>query len=365
MNNELSQFILAKVMQWTQEEDLEYRQYLQTMASYKYDDYQQFSPGMRFIESLAQWLNRFKSLEERKIAINFIKEKLIFISGRELNRIVYTLYPDYIKNILIRRIAKDTNQPEYKVTKITNSIEFKTLKRQCLFLGFSDGAKTEIFRRANPELSHEQIYQSYELSPDRAHKMQEELIKDLKKILNREPSHDEARFKIIFLMDDFTASGKSYIRENKDGNIEGKIKNIHDQLTSNNLNVIDKDNFELNILFYLCTEQAFCHISELVKKIPKPKINIYPIYQFSKDIIVSESDDIYNLCISDDYYDKEKLEDEHTMKGGENVKLGFGKCSLPVILYHNTPNNSLSILWSYIESQKFIGLFPRVARHKE
>ncbi len=365
MNNELSQIILTKVMRWTQEEDLEYRQYLQTMASYKYDDYQQFSPGMRFIESLAQWLNRFESLEERKIAINFIKEKLVFISNRELNRIVYTLYTDYIKKILIQRIAKDTNQPEYKIAKITNSIEYKKLKRQCLFLGFSDGAKTEIFRRANPELSHEQIYQSYELSSDRANKMQDELEKDLKKILNRKPYHDEAKFKIIFLMDDFTASGKSYIRENEDGSVDGKIKNIHGQLTSNSLNVIDKDNFELNILFYLCTEQAYHHISDLVKKIPKNTPNIYPIYKFSKDIIITESDDIYSLCMNDEYYDKDKLEDEHTKKGGKHVKLGFGKCSLPVILNHNTPNNSLSILWSYIESQKFIGLFPRVARHKE
>ncbi len=366
MNNQLSQFILAEVMQWSETEDLVYRPHFQTMATYKYDDYQQYFPGMRFIESLALWLNQFKSKDERKIAIDFIKDRLVYISNREINRIVYTLYEDYIKSILINKVAQNTNQPNYLVTRITNSTDFKVLRRQCLFLGFSDGAKTEIFRRANPELSHEQIYQSYELSAERAHKMQEELIEDLRKILGREPNHNEAKFRVIFLMDDFTASGKSYIREEEGTNkVKGKVVNIYKQLTGDSLNIIDKEGFEINLMFYLCTKQASDHISNLINKIPECNIQIHPIYQFSDDIKVSDEDEIHKLCSDDDYYDKDILEDTHTKKGGSNVKFGFGNCQLPIILNHNTPNNSLSLLWAYLESDKFVGLFPRIARHKD
>jgi len=62
-----------------------------------------------------------------------------------------------------------------------------------------------------------------------------------------------------------------------------------------------------------------------------------------------------------EYYD-EDIQDKHTRQGGSDVKLGFGSCALPLILHHNTPNNSVPILWSY-ENLKFQGLFPRIPRH--
>jgi hypothetical protein len=37
---------------------------------------------------------------------------------------------------------------------------------------------------------------------------------------------------------------------------------------------------------------------------------------------------------------------------------------LPLVLHHNTPNNSICLLWSYEDTQ-VRGLFPRIKRHKE
>jgi len=55
----------------------------------------------------------------------------------------------------------------------------------------------------------------------------------------------------------------------------------------------------------------------------------------------------------------------HMQKGKTpDAKYGYGDCGLPVILHHNTPNNSLAILWFY-ENCTIRGLFPRVQRHKE
>jgi hypothetical protein len=45
------------------------------------------------------------------------------------------------------------------------------------------------------------------------------------------------------------------------------------------------------------------------------------------------------------YYD-DAIETKHTKVGGADARLGFGRCALPLVLEHNTPNNSLAILWA-------------------
>ena len=64
-------------------------------------------------------------------------------------------------------------------------------------------------------------------------------------------------------------------------------------------------------------------------------------------------------------YRDDVVVDKHFMVGGtSDPGRGFAGCSLPVVLFHNTPNNSLYILWGP-ERTKFHGLFPRVSRHRE
>ena len=66
----------------------------------------------------------------------------------------------------------------------------------------------------------------------------------------------------------------------------------------------------------------------------------------------------------DRYYDHSVF-DEHFEKGGtEDAKYGYAAGGLPVVLHHNTPNNSIALLWSY-DDRDVVGLFPRVQRHKE
>jgi len=57
--------------------------------------------------------------------------------------------------------------------------------------------------------------------------------------------------------------------------------------------------------------------------------------------------------------------DEHFEKGGtSDAKYGYAAGGLPIVLHHNTPNNSIALLWSY-DDRDVVGLFPRVQRHKE
>ena len=45
------------------------------------------------------------------------------------------------------------------------------------------------------------------------------------------------------------------------------------------------------------------------------------------------------------------------------MRLGFADGRLPLVLSHNTPNNSIYLIWAE-DGHKVLGLFPRVSRHK-
>ncbi|HEY5592594.1 MAG TPA: hypothetical protein VIK55_16460 [Paludibacter sp.] len=347
------------------------RKYFLNMAKFKYDGYKQFSPGMRFIERFALWLNQFKDLKDRKVALDFVKNYLVYISGPEMDLLVSSCYPDVIKPILFKKMSIELGISEYKVHAISNNPKYKSLLRQSLFCGLSDGARMEIFRRSNTGLlSHEQIYQTYELSAKRANKMQEELVLDQKSNLERDPTTDEDKFKLLFLLDDFSASGTSYLKFSPiDNKLKGKINALYESIYNKDelKGVFDLENLEVHIVLYLCTEQAKMAIEENFQKLKEeydlkkyPELHIVHLIPDFYKISLANNQAIIDLCMKDAYYDGNELEDKHT---GE-VRLGFSECALPVILYHNCPNNSLSILWAY-ENAKFGGLFPRIPRHKE
>ena len=56
MKDELAQALLGKVMQWDASSPLQSLEALQSLARFKYDEYQRFQPGRKFVESLAIWL---------------------------------------------------------------------------------------------------------------------------------------------------------------------------------------------------------------------------------------------------------------------------------------------------------------------
>ncbi len=72
------------------------------------------------------------------------------------------------------------------------------------------------------------------------------------------------------------------------------------------------------------------------------------------------------LNLVEKYYDDE-IETKHMKLGGEDARLGFGKCALPLVLEHNTPNNSLALLWADTQGEDgkhpMRPLFRRRQRH--
>src|SRR2546425_11792077 len=125
MKEALAEKLLARVMGWTPEDVARERPDLQAIALYKYDEYQQFSAGMRFVESLARWLDQFKTADEKAIAYRFVRQNLVYFSAKEINHLVSIAYPDHVRPILLRRAAVDAGLNERCVSRVANSLAFK------------------------------------------------------------------------------------------------------------------------------------------------------------------------------------------------------------------------------------------------
>lgn len=373
MRDQLAEELLARVMKWDTSDVTRERPVLQALASLKYDEYQQFSPGMRFIESLALWLNQFSNKEERKAAYEFIRCRLVFISNAELNHLVSIAFSDFIRPFLINLVAQKGGISDSHIMKIVNGMDYKILLRQTLFLGLSDGARMDLFRRCNQEISHEQVWQAYEIPKEKGADMRDELKKSLmgKEYLNREPTIEECRFKVIVLLDDFSGSGLSYLRPDSqsDNNFAGKINKILNHLNKSDFkDIVDISNLQLYILLYVSTTKALSYLKEqmdvyLGENSNSVKVYIQSIQELPEDIRINLPQDDPLIRLFETYFDNAIVNKDYRKGKIDHPYLGFDECALPLILSHNSPNNSLPLLW-FEDHRKYRGLFPRVSRHR-
>ena len=203
MQRDLAETLLAKIMDWDDSTKATERARLDLFAAYKYDQYQKFAPGRRFLESLALWLRQFKRGSERAAAYEFVRNRLVFISNEEMNSLVDLTFPTIVRPFLMRDAAKETGIFEHRIKAIVESRSYRCLQRQTLVLGLSDGSRTDRFRRANgTSLSHEQVFHAYDISEKKAADLATKLNRDLEQILDRAPTSEEARFRYIVLLDD-------------------------------------------------------------------------------------------------------------------------------------------------------------------
>src|SRR6185312_9010049 len=133
------------------------------------------------------------------------------------------------------------------IGQIADSVDFRVRQRQCLFLGLSDGARIDTFRRANRELNHEQIWQTHELSPGRVAELLSKLAQHTQQI--GPGVAPLMHFRTIVLLDDFSASGSSYLMRKDDGSYGGKIAKFLDGLKTEPLKgLCHPDGIDLIIL---------------------------------------------------------------------------------------------------------------------
>lgn len=359
--------LLAKVMGW---EDLEIVPQvlpsLQLLADFKYDNYQRFGPGRRFIESLALWLHQFES-RDRETAIRLVLDHLVFISDAEFSHLVKTAYQDWIVQERMRLVAEEFDIPSFRVQEIVRHWRFKQLKLTSLYLGLSDGARTNELRRASDgEIGNEQIWQAYELGEEKADDMLEDLGTSL---AGAGFASDDPHFNLIWLLDDFSGSGNTYIRyDGKARKFKGKLPKIFQRLHEGGM--VDPSHYEVFLMLYTATRQAIDHIEYWSERFTtdngfKP-LQVRVLCPIEPEIALSRSSDaeIRALLANAAYCDNRVVDKHFRIGGTDDASLGFAGCGLPVVLGHNTPNNSIFLLWGPEQCTPH-GLFPRVSRHRE
>jgi hypothetical protein len=367
VREDLAEKLLARVMQWAAPDIARERPALQALATYKYDEYQQFSPGMRFVESLAIWLEQFKTIDERRVAYDFVRSRLIFFSSSEMNHLVSVAYRDHLRPMLLRQTAAQLGLSEHRVVRAARSREFQILQRRCLFLGLSDGARIDVFRRSNTELglTHEQILRSYEISKGRVDEALVKLRKSIEKINDGTCPDGLGKFGTLVLLDDFSGSGYSYLRESG-GEFDGKIAELQRAVIGGEASrLVDLKGTRVVVVLYAATSKARARLDELLPKLwgaSGVESSVVVVHELGPEVAVLRSAGGALGALIEKYYDS-SVEDEHTRKGGKDVKYGFGECGLPLVLSHNTPNNSLALLWAESPPTRR-ALFARVSRHR-
>lgn len=356
---------------------------LETLADYKYNEYQQFVPGRRFMESLALWLDAIDP-SHRAAAFELVEKRLVFFSRGDMFHFTRMAFPHKVRPKILEWEASDRNMPIHERIALSRSGSMWTAVRRSLFLGLSDGAHLDDFRRSST-LHNEQVNTSYDLGHARARKMIESLQGDLttrkERILAAGDDVPPPTFNRIFLIDDFTASGTSFLVP-KDGNgWGGKITQFLDHLEKNLGNVgtkddprpfVDGQSLRVCLVFYIATRRAietlqsrFEPYNEWREKQGKRRVDLRTlvVQMLEKDVVIDPVRDAqFNALIES--YDVEGTWDPSMARGGENghQRWGFARCGLPVVLYHNTPNNSIAPIWVY-EGLRMPGLFPRIRRH--
>ncbi|WP_246174469.1 phosphoribosyltransferase-like protein [Bradyrhizobium paxllaeri] len=357
MNDRMALSLLAEVMGWPEDDQaVATREYawLRMMSAVKYDGYSYFRAGVRFLESLATWLKQFDPAD-RAAAYDFVKKRLVYISLSEMQCLVETFVPEVVTPHLRRTVAHQLGIKPYEVwTDKSGADAFTRCLRKTLFVGMSDGSRIDMLRRANAgRISTEQVVPMMNVDKEKWL----DLSKNLRQAHGMTPTE---QFDCVYLIDDFTASGTTFIRKNADGEWKGKLKKFNDLIRDARDSVGDgfpiAENYELHIHHYISSAQAR---SALMKRLEIAKAEwsewTCSDYTVTEGLLLPDTlplarpSDGAMLDLGDKYYDHEIFTraEKHCREAGQSdMKLGYADCALPIILEHNTPNNSVPLLWA-------------------
>lgn len=354
MTQEIGLRVLSQIMKWDDDRSREEFAWLNLMARLKYDGYRDFHAGMRFIESLVAWLQQFKQAD-REIAYDFVRNQLVFISLGEMIHLVEQFFLNTVRERLVQTVARQNQIPTYRVL-VEGSQALKNLRRKTLFMGLSDGARLDVIRRASSgSLSNEQFVQSTQIDT----KKWEDLLENLREDLD----DPQARFRLVYLVDDFMGTGTSFLRhDERAGKWHGKLIRFQESVQSATEKLrgqkLFEPEWELCIHHYVATNEGKKSIKRLLQELKKMESKfvlgwareMHPSFGTvlppHLPINLEDSQHQPFVRLTTTYYNPD-IETKHTAVGGvTHLGLGYGGCALPLVLEHNTPNNSVALLWA-------------------
>ena len=378
MNQDLGLKVLSKIMNWTDGQARQEFAWLKLMARLKYDGYQAFQAGMRFIENLVTWLQQFEA-HERSTAYSFVRRSLVYIGPIEMQRLVEQFYPRTVREHIVRLVAAEHGIQPYRVLVDPDAdAATERLRRQTLFMGLSDGARIDTIRHANAGLlSNEQFVQVTQVDSEKWRDLIDHLRSDL--------NDPRAQFRIVYLIDDFAGTGTSFLRfDGKQKRWKGKLVRFRDSVEMASSTVPDdgvfEDNWVLCVHHYVASSEAAGAISDRLtestdafpdswRKTPRTSFGMV----LPPDLSIQATSGIHDdfIRLTQIYYDP-IIQTKHTEIGGvSHLGLGYGACALPLVLEHNTPNNAIALLWAEtdggvrgnIQAPAMRALFRRRQRH--
>lgn len=367
----LAKRLVADLMKWDTERATQEFAWLELMVDYKFDHYQGYGAGHRFYVHLLQWISSFKTASDREGAYSLLRNRLIYVSQREMHHLVNLSWPK-IAGRMRSAIARRLGIPVYQVSQLAEAQrQLEVMQARTLYVGVSDGARIDVFRRYNEgAISNEQVVPMAEISNNK----QKSLCKKLQERLNDLDSSDPAEFEWVCLIDDFTGSGTSSIRFDEDtASWDGKVdKFIKDNALQEDKPFIAKGAHIL-VHHYLASAWAAKQVAALLGEYQVQQGDFTFIPSFSHvlpaNIKIDADVDPALEALLHDRYDP-SIENKHTKR---NIWMGYKQCGLPLVLDHNAPNNSLATLWArsdptkeqYIQANHMSPLFPRRQRHSD
>jgi hypothetical protein len=376
MNQTLGLRLLGEVMQWSDEQARDEFRWLKLMSRFRYDGYEDFRAGVRFLERLSVWLQQFKP-EDRETAYQFIKNRLVYLGPAEMQLLVERMYPEVIERRLLRAVSTARGIPPYSLWQNPAAVsDLKALRRKSLFMALSDGARIDEFRRANVGvLSNEQIVVATQLDASKWRDLLKELRKD---------QGSSATFEEVYLIDDFVASGTTLLRfDDEEKSWKGKLVKFRDTLNEAQAALsgasIVADTAQIHIHHYVASAYAGSIIRERVLGMRRStakaewldRVTFSFGYLLPVDLpLTKESPEAFRKLV-EHYYDP-SLQNRHSAVSGiDSIMFGYKECGLPLVFEHNTPNNSLPLLWAETAGDKAKAvhsmrpLFRRRQRHSE
>lgn len=351
MNQDTVLRVLSRIMKWNDERSRKEFDWLNLMARLKYDGYRDFQAGMRFIESLVAWLQQFDQAD-REVAFEFVRHAIVFVSVGEMAHLVEQFYPKTVLDRLVRTVAKQLGIPTYRVVADAPD-DLRLLRRKTLFMGLSDGARLDTVRHSTSGLlRNEQFVQSTQVDTEK--------WRDLLKDLRSDTNDPNARFRLVYLVDDFIGTGTSFLRPKSNrrkwtGKLIRFMDSVRDATKAMNDGApLDRD-WELCIHHYIASESGLRALNDRLNQAGiKFDATRYQDVHTScsmvlpPDLPITKSSEQCRAFVrlTDDYYDQQ-IETTHTAVGGvKHLGLGYGGCALPLVIEHNTPNNSVALLWA-------------------
>lgn len=387
---------------------------LRFLAEYKYNHYEMYHPGRLFLENLYLWLSQFDE-SERETALEFVRKNLIFVSRNEFQQLAQIMFNDRIRPLQFSIAAAELGVPEYRIKTIRDSKAFSRTTASTLYVGMSDGARLDFLRRHRLEINNEQVIPYYAVDDKKAQGCLDALRKSV--------DDPEAKFKCLLLIDDFAGSGNTLLRESisvalpeafvapeiptrwlarlrfskspsevelfysgglgsdevsdlralspdppylaaiellaeRSRRRETKPKGSLIKVAGGAIGPMLEPDAVVRYCPLLTTEHAVSRLEPLFARLQPPFTSTatLPAATISSDVSVTDgASAIGALC--EKYYSS-AMADEHT----GDVTFGYDRCGLPLVLHHNTPNNSFFLLWNRREPS-FRPLFMRYERH--